>query len=237
MFNLLSSACYQLHAWVETITAQFVLFTLFCKQMETLRKAWSDNDPEGSTVLPTLPKPGFAGWLLSCCQHNIAICLLSYWFCVRQQCEVIGTSNWGGLTMGGSPLGVKAVKERSRRKASSWRMFYAMSALSAITKQSLPRQVGWPKTCINLSPLLNLSMALFAIVSNFHHQWNFLSFLKMTFHGYWCWTYVKKYTCSSLIFTWQCLCHLKKCVYSGPHTCRCLQLSLCFSVSYNLPIC
>lgn len=123
--------------------------------------------------------------------------------------------------MSGRPLGVQSVKERwrNRRKPSNWRMFYAMSALSAITNHSLPRPVGWLKTGI-------IQSFSFAKPLN-THIWNscsalitngiFLSFLKMTFHWYWCWTYIKRIYIFSLNFTWQC-CYLKKYVYLGPHT-------------------
>lgn len=93
LFNLLPSTYYWLHAWVGTITAQPFPFMCICKLLQTVKKAWSDIDPWGSTGLPTLPKLGFAGCQLSCHQPNVVICSLSYWCSTRQWCEGKETSN------------------------------------------------------------------------------------------------------------------------------------------------
>lgn len=82
---------------VEKITAQFFPFICFCKQMQTVKKVCID--PWGTTWLPTLPKLGFAGCVLSCYQPNIDICLLSHCFYTRQQYEETETSNQDALTV------------------------------------------------------------------------------------------------------------------------------------------
>lgn len=94
----------------------FPIHLFFCKQMQTVKKACSDTDPRGTTGLLTLPKPGFSGWLLSCHQPSVVICLLSHWFCTRQQYEETETSNWDALTVGGIPLGVRGKGEVKKQE-------------------------------------------------------------------------------------------------------------------------
>lgn len=65
----------------------FPIHLFFCKQMQTVKKVCSGIDPRGTTWLPTLPKLGFAGCVLSCYQPNIEICPLSHCFYTRQQYE------------------------------------------------------------------------------------------------------------------------------------------------------